>query len=84
MRRIIVKQLVGSKATKPAVAWRLARKIQGAIAQRQCLLVDFEGTNASLEFLETLLAVAIPTKVRFCGLPSVQQALVNLRQKETS
>jgi hypothetical protein len=84
VRRIAVKQYTGLKADQPAIARRLARKIQGAIVQRQCLLLDFEGTAASPEFLDVLLSVAVQPKIRFCGLPVIQQQLVHSRQKEMS
>ena len=84
MRRVIVKRFTGSVETKPTVARRLVRKIRGSIAQRQSVLLDFEGTTPSPELLEVLAAVATPSKVRFCGLAPALQEFVRSRQKEMS
>jgi len=84
MRRVVVKHFTGSMADNPAVARRLARKIRGSIAQRQCLLLDFEGTIATSEVLEALVEVASPSMVRFCGLAPALQEFVRSRQKELS
>jgi hypothetical protein len=81
MRRVILLEHTGGGAQNLKVAARIVRKIEGAQRQGECLLVDCENVEVSPEFLALLVAAAQPDKIRFCGLPLLQQRFVVLRQR---
>lgn len=79
MKRIIVLHHTGSDATNLKLARRIARKMQSAQKQGSCVLIDFEDVlEVSPEFLTILTSAALRDKVKFCGLPPVQQRVVAL------
>jgi len=81
VRRLLLKNYTGATAENLATAQRIIRKIQGARRQKECLLIDCDEVEVSREFLATLLSAAHPKRVRFCGLPLLQQQIVKLQEK---
>lgn len=79
MKRMIVFNYTGAEATNLAIAKRLARKIRGAQRNGECVLVDCDECEISLDFLNVLLKGAKPDKTKFCGLAIMLQVELALR-----
>jgi len=79
VRRLLLVNYTGATAANLAIAQRIVRKIHGARRQRECLLIDCEEVEVSQDFLKVLVSAAHPEKIRFCGLPLIQQQFVQLK-----
>jgi hypothetical protein len=82
VKRLIIFDHTGPYADNLRHARRLARKIQGAQAQGECILVDAENVDATEDFLRILLRNAVPEKVKICGLPISTQVRLYEKRAE--
>lgn len=73
MRRIILYKYTSRRADNLTIARRLVRRLRGAQQTGECILVDCEDVEVTQEFLQVLRAESRFEKIRFCGLPILDQ-----------
>jgi len=81
VRRLILLNYTGATAENLVAAERIVRKIHGARREKECLLIDCEDVEVSDSFLMILISAAHPDKIRFCGLPLLQQKFLKSQLK---
>jgi hypothetical protein len=84
MTRVTLRQFVGKSGKTLKIARLIAKKIQGTQRLGRCVLIDCEEVDLDEEFLAALVSVALPDKIRFCGLPLKQQQFVASLERKHS